>query len=81
MDPTIATVLNQQFAEQVNEFRATSNNARNGDQHVAELLRNTAVNAHALVGAKAAQNLETSLIAREILQTRATKNQPDAKPE
>ena len=79
MDPTIAAVLQQQFAEQVNEFRATANRERAGSGHVAEILRNVAAQAFGLVGAKAAQNLETSLIAREVLQTRATKDQPDAK--
>lgn len=73
MDPTIATVLNQQFAEQAARMQAMGNRAQAGDQAVAELVRNAGANFMLLAGASAAQGL-----AGDILAQRSAGQQPQA---
>ena len=76
IDATIAQVLDQQFANQAQEFNAQANRARAGDAAVAELVRNVAVQTTQLVGAKAAQNLEVDRLGQQILAERAVRDQP-----
>jgi hypothetical protein len=76
MDPTIAHVLDQQFANQAQEFNAQANRGRAGDAAVAELVRNVAVQTTQLVGAKAAQTLEADRLGQQILAQRAVAAQP-----
>lgn len=76
MDPTIAHVLDQQFANQAQEFSAYANRVRAGDGHVAELTRIVSLQTTQLVGAKAAQNLEVDRLGQQILAERAVRDQP-----
>jgi hypothetical protein len=80
MDPTIAHVLDQQFANQAQEFNAQANRARAGDSAVAELVRNVAVQTTQLVGAKAAQTLEADRLGQQILAQRSVRDQPASAP-
>jgi TctA family transporter len=75
IDPTVEKVLDQQFAEQQNTMRVLQNSAISGDMKVAELLRNTANQAFALVNAHAAGQLENGLASR-ILDQRSVMGQP-----
>jgi hypothetical protein len=80
MDPTIAHVLDQQFAVQASEFNMQANRARAGDAAVAELVRNVAVQTTQLVGAKAAQTLEADRLSQQLLAQRAVRDQPASGP-
>lgn len=80
LDPTIAHVLDQQFANQAQEFNAQANRARAGDSAVSELVRNVAVQTTQLVGAKAAQNLEVDRTMQQVLLARAVRDQPASTP-
>ncbi len=78
IDATVAHVLDQQFAEQVNVFRAQQNRATAGDAAVAELVRNNAAQADMLIGARAAQTLLVDPLASSVLSQRSAGGQPQA---
>ena len=75
MDDTVATVLQQQFAQQANHATALLNRTTAGDQAVAELVRNGAAQLATITLAKASTTLDAGL-AKEILNQRSAENQP-----
>lgn len=78
IDPLIDKLSDQNFADQQIVFRHAQNESSAGNDKVGELARNLFNQASYLVGAHAAQSLETSRLGLEILAQRSAGMQPQA---
>jgi hypothetical protein len=80
VDATIAKAMDQALFDQAQIFRAQQTRATAGDAAVAELTRNVFLQGEQLIGAHAAQTLETDRLSQQILAQRSARDQPASTP-